>query len=238
MLDTGLDLEADLGIDTVKQAEFISEVREAFDIPRIEGLKIADFPTIEHIINFVLQHVGGFGQDVDFSMKFRPRLRRGRTGDEGQVREKILSLLSEKTGYPADMLDTGLDLEADLGIDTVKQAEFISEIREAFNIPRIEGLKIADFPTINHIISFVIERTNQSGQAAASPAEEKKTVALPVAEADVRLLEARLVYLPPLEAVPAPDGGRGYHCRWTRGSCEKDRGRSEISGLSLHCAGN
>ncbi len=64
MLDTGLDLEADLGIDTVKQAEFISEVREAFDIPRIEGLKIADFPTIEHIINFVLQHVGGFGQDV------------------------------------------------------------------------------------------------------------------------------------------------------------------------------
>ena len=106
---------------------------------------------------------------------------RGRTGDEAQIREKILSLLSEKTGYPADMLDTGLDLEADLGIDTVKQAEFISEIREAFNIPRIEGLKIADFPTINHIISFVIERTNQSGQAPAALTEEKKAVALPVA---------------------------------------------------------
>ena len=168
MLDTGLDLEADLGIDTVKQAEFISEVREAFDIPRIEGLKIADFPTIEHIINFVLQHVnalramGGESDEVSASAEG------GRTGDEAQIREKILSLLSEKTGYPADMLDTGLDLEADLGIDTVKQAEFISEIREAFNIPRIEGLKIADFPTINHIISFVIERTNQSGQAAAA----------------------------------------------------------------------
>ncbi len=204
MLDTGLDLEADLGIDTVKQAEFISEVREAFDIPRIEGLKIADFPTIEHIINFVLQHVNASEPMGGESDEAPGSAESGRTGDEAQIRDKILSLLSEKTGYPADMLDTGLDLEADLGIDTVKQAEFISEIREAFDIPRIEGLKIADFPTINHIISFVIERTNQSGQAAPALPGEKKAVTLPVAEADVRLLEARLVYLPPLEAVPAP----------------------------------
>ena len=72
---------------------------------------------------------------------------------------KILALLSDKTGYPADMLDTGLDLEADLGIDTVKQAEFISEVRDTFNIPRIDGLKIAEFPTIEHIINFVREQT-------------------------------------------------------------------------------
>src|SRR5208337_1051470 len=75
-----------------------------------------------------------------------------------EIRAKILGLLSDKTGYPADMLDTGLDLEADLGIDTVKQAEFISEVREAFNIPRIDGLKIAEFPTIEHIINFVREQ--------------------------------------------------------------------------------
>ena len=73
-----------------------------------------------------------------------------------EIRKTILALLSEKTGYPPDMLDTSLDLEADLGIDTVKQAEFISEVREKFNIPRIEGLKIAEFPTIEHIINFVI----------------------------------------------------------------------------------
>ncbi|HTY25739.1 MAG TPA: SDR family NAD(P)-dependent oxidoreductase [Desulfomonilaceae bacterium] len=205
MLDTGLDLEADLGIDTVKQAEFISEVRDAFDIPRIEGLKIADFPTIEHIINFVLQHIDRKSlpgaQSADTPEQ--PDAEQSATY-EGRVREKILSLLAEKTGYPADMLDPGLDLEADLGIDTVKQAEFISEIREAFNIPRIEGLKIADFPTINHIIAFVIERTNERGQAAESRAEQTKAAAFPVAEAEVRLLEARLVHLPPLEAIPLP----------------------------------
>ena len=37
---------------------------------------------------------------------------------------------AEKTGYPVDMLALDLDLEADLGIDTVKQAEMFAAIRD------------------------------------------------------------------------------------------------------------
>ena len=47
------------------------------------------------------------------------------------VKERVLALVAEKTGYPADMLDLDLDLEADLGVDTVKQAEVFAAIREA-----------------------------------------------------------------------------------------------------------
>ncbi|MCP4965977.1 MAG: beta-ketoacyl synthase, partial [bacterium] len=39
------------------------------------------------------------------------------------VADRVLALVSEQTGYPPDMLDLDLDLEADLGVDTVKQAE-------------------------------------------------------------------------------------------------------------------
>ncbi|HEX6567903.1 MAG TPA: acyltransferase domain-containing protein, partial [Acidimicrobiales bacterium] len=39
------------------------------------------------------------------------------------VEAEVLAVVADKTGYPADMLDLDLDLEADLGIDTVKQAE-------------------------------------------------------------------------------------------------------------------
>ncbi len=200
MLDTGLDLEADLGIDTVKQAEFISEVRDAFGIPRIEGLKIADFPTIEHIITFVLSHVDR-ASAADSPAEAGSPMAEG----ESQVREKILALLSEKTGYPPDMLDTGLDLEADLGIDTVKQAEFISEVREAFGIPRIEGLKIADFPTINHIIGFVLESRNDAAPQAAAEASAQPTETAAPPQQDLGLFEARLVNLPTLEKVALPD---------------------------------
>ena len=63
----------------------------------------------------------------------------------------------EKTGYPKDMLDLDLDLEADLGVDTVKQAEMFAAIREIYNIPRDENRKLRDYPTLAHVIRFVYE---------------------------------------------------------------------------------
>jgi acyl transferase domain-containing protein/NAD(P)H-dependent flavin oxidoreductase YrpB (nitropropane dioxygenase family)/NAD(P)-dependent dehydrogenase (short-subunit alcohol dehydrogenase family)/phosphopantetheinyl transferase (holo-ACP synthase)/acyl carrier protein len=199
MLDTQLDLEADLGIDTVKQAEFISEVREAFCIPRIEGLKIADFPTIEHIIEFVVQHSGRLRSTELESQPQTAPVDRDQDivrGDQ-EIEQKILALLADKTGYPPDMLDLDLDLEADLGIDTVKQAEFIADVRELFHIPRIEGLKIADFPTIRHIVHFVTERMNQeSAQPEVAPEERSENHKMPKAEEEVRAFETRLVKLP------------------------------------------
>ena len=52
-----------------------------------------------------------------------------------------------------------LDLEADLGIDTVKQAELFAQVRETYGIARDDSLKLRDYPTINHVIAFVRDRT-------------------------------------------------------------------------------
>lgn len=201
MLDTGLDLEADLGIDTVKQAEFITEVREKFEIPRIDGLKIAEFPTIEHIINFVLSHTASkTGVVLEEKASGSPAAE-----DHAAVQEKILALLSDKTGYPSDMLDVELDLEADLGIDTVKQAEFITEVREVFGIPRIDGLKIADFPTIRHIIGFVMESRQAEPSPVATTAEMKTEVEKKTEKkSTIHLYESRLTKLPQPSAIEQP----------------------------------
>ena len=56
------------------------------------------------------------------------------------------------------MLDLDLDLEADLGVDTVKQAEMFAAIREIYNIPRDENRKLRDYPTLAHVIRFVYEK--------------------------------------------------------------------------------
>ena len=52
--------------------------------------------------------------------------------DGDEMRATVLGLVADKTGYPPDMLDVDLDLEADLGVDTVKQAELFATIREHF----------------------------------------------------------------------------------------------------------
>ncbi len=178
MLDLDLDLEADLGIDTVKQAEMFAAIRAAYDIPREDNLKLRDFPTLAHTIQYVYDRRPDLKPSA-FSVETAPinvpapAVVAARPEDA--VQQEVLKIIAEKTGYPSDMLDLDLDLEADLGIDTVKQAEMFAAIRAAYDIPREDSLKLRDFPTLAHVIQYVYDRRPDLKPAATSaPAPESK----------------------------------------------------------------
>ncbi|MBI5203220.1 MAG: acyltransferase domain-containing protein, partial [Elusimicrobia bacterium] len=82
--------------------------------------------------------------------------------EEAAVQKEVVALVSEKTGYPAEMLELDLDMEADLGIDTVKQAELIGILREKYAIPQQENLSLKDYPTLRHVIRFVLNGGSSS----------------------------------------------------------------------------
>ena len=201
MLDLDLDLEADLGVDTVKQAEMFAAIRELYNIPRDENRKLRDYPTIGHVIRFVYEMrpdlAGGKIQQPAIAAQQPPLAKQPETASSpasiptptpapppaihtaatGQaIQERVLDIVAEKTGYPKEMLDLDLDLEADLGIDTVKQAEMFASVRAAYNIPRDENLKLRDFPTLAHVIKFA-----QQGAAGATAAAANVTNASPAA---------------------------------------------------------
>ena len=41
----------------------------------------------------------------------------------------VLEVVSEKTGYPAEVLDLDMQLDADLGIDSIKRVEILSAFK-------------------------------------------------------------------------------------------------------------
>ena len=191
MLDPELDLEADLGIDTVKQAEMFAAIRAAYDIPRDPNMKLRDFPTLARVMQFVYDRRPDLKTAAPVAavedappespakavpLAAAPKIAAG----EDAIRDKVLDLVVEKTGYPKEMLDLELDLEADLGIDTVKQAEMFAAIRAAYNIPRDPNVKLRDFPTLGHVIQFARDRA--SAPVSRAP-EEEKSPAAPPAEA-------------------------------------------------------
>ena len=185
MLELDLDLEADLGIDTVKQAETFSEVRAAFSIPKQDDMKLSDYPTLGHIIRFAMQKSGAaaaaepvpeaVGAHRDAPLHAAPEQPPANTPafDTAKVEKRILEIVAEKTGYPVEMLELDLDLEADLGIDTVKQAETFSEVRAAFDIPKQDDMKLSDYPTLGHIVRFAMQRAG--GTSAAKPTANATT---------------------------------------------------------------
>ena len=171
MLDLDLDLEADLGVDTVKQAEMFAAIREIYNIPRDENRKLRDYPTLAHVIRFVYENrpdLAGASPtapaNVEAAATVAPAVSVQLATDDA-IKEKVLEIVAEKTGYPKDMLDLDLDLEADLGVDTVKQAEMFASVRAAYNIPREENLKLRDFPTLAHVIQFARDKQNFSGNS-------------------------------------------------------------------------
>ena len=85
----------------------------------------------------------------------------------------MLAIVAEQTGYPPDLLDLDLDLEADLGIDTVKQAEVFAAIRERYGIERDDSLKLRDFPTLNHVVGFVATSARRRGAEPARRARAR-----------------------------------------------------------------
>ncbi len=83
-----------------------------------------------------------------------PSSGRGAAGSDLIV-ERVLQIVAAMIGYPREMLDLDLSLEADLGLDMVKQAEMFASIREAFSISPSENPKFHDYPTLAHVIQFV-----------------------------------------------------------------------------------
>ena len=203
MLDLDLDLEADLGVDTVKQAELFAEIREIYGIPRSEDLILADYNTLQKVLNFVNESLERIAENSPADKDGKEILPEQaetaqNAGDQNEVKTSVLALVSEKTGYPVEMLDLELDLEADLGIDTVKQAELFAEVRQKYHIPRREDLKLADYNTLEKMIGFVLEaRLLEAAQKEAQP----KEVQAPEKQPLVQGVVSRRVPLPVLRPV-------------------------------------
>ena len=163
MLDLDLDLEADLGIDTVKQAEMFAAIRAEYGIERDECLPLRDYPTLARGLEFVTRRsrscaAAGAGRHGRAQAGAAPggcrppRLRVPLPWMRSPTR--VLAIVAEQTGYPPDMLELDLDLEADLGIDTVKQAEMFAAIRGEFGIERDECAALRDYPTLASVAGF------------------------------------------------------------------------------------
>jgi acyl transferase domain-containing protein/NAD(P)H-dependent flavin oxidoreductase YrpB (nitropropane dioxygenase family)/NAD(P)-dependent dehydrogenase (short-subunit alcohol dehydrogenase family)/acyl carrier protein len=104
----------------------------------------------------------------------------------------LLSIVSERTGYPAEMLDPDLDLEADLSIDSIKRLEIIGELAQRLSLRAVLGgnadalqEQLAAQKTLRAMIAWLQEKLPAPAPAqttvSVSAAATTVAVALPVA---------------------------------------------------------
>ncbi|CAM2007145.1 type I polyketide synthase [Acanthopleuribacter pedis] len=151
MLDLGMDLEADLGVDSIKRVEILSAVREAEpNLPEIDPSEMAELRTLQDIVSYLEKQFGGAAPVS------APTATVAAVPAVGRLSELLLNVIADKTGYPSDMLNMDMDLEADLGVDSIKRVEILSAMREAEpNLPEIDPSEMAELRTLAQIRDYM-----------------------------------------------------------------------------------
>ena len=179
------DLEGELGIDTVKQAEIMADIRDKFALPIDEDFVLADHPTLNHMIGYIQRMKGGVSAPAPAAAPPSPQAPLVEptavpapepaaisapavsAGSHGDIEDVLVSVVVDHTGYPADFIEMDQDLEGELGIDTVKQAEIMAEIRDRFALPVDEDFVLADHPTLNHFTAYIVKMRGGTSDGGA-----------------------------------------------------------------------
>ena len=154
MLNPGLDLEGDLGIDSIKRVEILAAVDE-----RAPGM--SKLGSVQH------------ERDAPRSPKSSTTLQAqqadapllaafahdgcGCSGAHAiDLTSMMLQVVAEKTGYPVDMLNLGMDLEADLGVDSIKRVEILAAVDERVpGLPKLDRGRMSALHTLAEIVDYL-----------------------------------------------------------------------------------
>ena len=157
LLEDEADLEADLGIDSVKQSEIMAKVRTEFKLSDIVDSEESVPHTISDIVTYIANGLSNATSD-------QSEVNTDTTTDEPlskvEISKVVKSFITDKTGYPEELLEYEADLEADLGIDSVKQSEIMAKVRTEFKLSDIVDSEEGLPHTISDIVSYI--KSNQS----------------------------------------------------------------------------
>ena len=96
------------------------------------------------------------------------------TSSGASLHETLLALISKRTGYPPEMLELDQNLEADLGIDSIKRAEIFGGLLENLGLGQSDQereeyfLTISKLRTLREVLAWLEEQT--AGKHASQPA--------------------------------------------------------------------
>src|SRR5205814_3821774 len=68
----------------------------------------------------------------------------------------LLDVVAEKTGYPAEMLELDMELDSDLGIDSIKRVEIFSALQERLpQAPAVKSEHLGTLRSLRQVVDFL-----------------------------------------------------------------------------------
>jgi len=191
MLGLDMDIEAELGIDSIKRVEILSNLEETIpDFPAVSPEIMGSLKTLGQIVEYMNQ--SGFGQtaeprsnDALDAASPTPTATISESADDRPdvIEATMLEVVSQLTGYPVEMLGMDMDIEAELGIDSIKRVEILSTLEEKLpDLPAVSPDMMGALKTLGQIAEFICNGKPQN--AAENRSEDTPQNSHTTAEAE------------------------------------------------------
>ena len=181
LIEADLDLEADLGIDSVKRVEVVGHVGEVLgvDVKELDFSQALSVSDIAEVLvgsqNVEVVDAQGEVFEAPGSGVVEETLD-GAGVDKDAVCTALREAFAERTGYPLELIEADLDLEADLGIDSVKRVEVVGHVGEVLGVD-VKELDFSQALSVSDIAEVLVGSQNvevvdaQRTEAGASDAQ-------------------------------------------------------------------
>ncbi|MFN6497359.1 MAG: beta-ketoacyl synthase N-terminal-like domain-containing protein [Nostoc sp. DedQUE01] len=191
MLEMDMDMEADLGIDSIKRVEILGALQEMYpNLPKPNLEELAEKRTIGQVVEYlqsfasksisvevvihevqqpvetpaqevqqVVETPAEVTPEVSVVVAFTPQPEAepaATTNEFPDLAQTLLAITSDKTGYPVEMLELEMDMEADLGIDSIKRVEILGAMQEMYpDLPKPNIEDLGELRTIGQIVDYL-----------------------------------------------------------------------------------
>jgi len=168
-----MELDSDLGIDSIKRVEIFSALQERLpQAPPVKSEHLGTLRTLQQVVDFLIDSPNSFGgngqplqnsgsevvrdgdtTNVTLTASHHSPLT---THSVGQINSILLDVVAGKTGYPAEMLEIDMELDSDLGIDSIKRVEIFSALQERLpEAPMVKSEHLGSLRTLRQVVEFL-----------------------------------------------------------------------------------
>jgi acyl transferase domain-containing protein/NAD(P)-dependent dehydrogenase (short-subunit alcohol dehydrogenase family)/acyl carrier protein len=176
MLGLDVNIEADLGIDSIKRVEILTAFQKgcpAHEQARIQSVmdRLNSRKTLREIAQTLGEALGQSPLPAAASAVSVPPASEARR----DIAAELLEIASARTGYPTEMLGLDVNIEADLGIDSIKRVEILTVFQKAFPPEQQEKIQAAmDRLNSRKTLREIVDVLSASLNGSLSPARVEK----------------------------------------------------------------
>jgi acyl transferase domain-containing protein len=187
-----MQLDADLGIDSIKRVEILSAWQERLpELAAVKPEELGSFRTLRALVEFMTETEPSPRPDLVPRHESNGQAHVSHASDHldgsrvALIEQVLIAAVADKTGYPAGMLELDMRLDVDLGIDSIKRVEILSAVQERLpDAPALAPEQLGSLGTLREIATALeaeLPRAPRPTPAVERHAEESNVHANGVA---------------------------------------------------------